>query len=358
MTIADMRALLRTPIADIPGYGPRCRVRLSYNAKDITTDIAPHLESFTYTDNSGSRADEVCLDLLDLDSLWGGQWFPQEGDQVTADILAYDWVPGVPVYRLPCGTYTIDELTFHGPPRTVTLRGISAPLTTGLRRQRKHKAWEHMLLHDIARDIAKNAGLALRYDAPINPKYERKDQHFQSDLGFLQDFCTRCGLRLKVTAQELVIFDEETYERKAPVIIIDRLQSEYLTYEFSDRYTDLYRSCAVNWHDPGQKNSYKAVTFTPPNPPPGEILEINERVENAAEAMLLAKARLREKNREGKRARFTMPLLPQLVGAVTAKLINWHPRYDAVYMADTVTHTIGQGGSSSSTELHRQLIGY
>jgi hypothetical protein len=293
--------------------------------------------------------------------LWGGQWFPAEGDSITASMVAYGWETGGQDARapavLPCGTYAISDIDVDGPPEQVTIKGISAPLTAGLRRQRKHKAWENIRLQAIAQDIAGEAGMGLLYATTVNPLFTRKDQQYQSDLAFLQDFCTKNGLRLKVTADRLVIFSEAEYEQRAPAFTIDRLAGLHTSFGFSSSLVESYRSCELTYSEVKGKTGY-AASFTPPSAPAtGEVLRINERVESQAAADLRVRTALREKNREANRARFMLPFNPRIVGAVTGTLRNWRPRYNGTYMVDSVTHSIG-AGSTSSVEMHKVLVGY
>lgn len=344
----------RVTIADImDSTAPRVRVALRYNGTDITRDIAPYLLSFTHTDHAGSQADEISLTLDSIDELWGGRWYPALTDTITADIVCYDWeYPGQRL-ALPCGTYHIDDISNDGPPDQLTISAISIPITSGLRRQQRHKAWEKMALKSIATDIANDAGLTLLYEASTNPVYERKDQHEQTNLAFLRETCGSYGFKVKVTATRLVIFDEATYERRAPVYTIDRLTSAYINYQFKQRLADAYRNCSVTYHD--KKKGNIASTFTPPNPLPGETLIINERVESQAEAERKARAGLREKNRNAFTAGFTLPYNPHIVGAVTINVANWQPRNNGIYLVDSVTHSVGQSGSTTSTNAHRAL---
>ncbi|WP_334469786.1 hypothetical protein [Arsenophonus sp. PmNCSU2021_1] len=53
----------------------------------------------------------------------------------------------------PCGTFSIDEIELSGPPDTVSLRGLSASVTTALR-TRSYRAFEQTSLAAIARRIA------------------------------------------------------------------------------------------------------------------------------------------------------------------------------------------------------------
>ena len=336
---------------------PSVRVQLSYNGVDISRDIAPFLNSFSYTDHAGASLDEIAVELQAIDELWGGSWFPAEGDSITASIIDQDWEgPGLRGV-LPCGTYEVCAIGVDGPPERITIRGISAPLAAGLRRQRKHKAWENLRLQAIAADIAAGAGLGLLYDTTVNPLFTRKDQQFQSDLAFLQDFCMKNGLRLKVTSSRLVIFGEAAYEQKAPVFTVDKQAGLVTQYGFQTELTDCYRACEVSYTGAKGAGSFSA-TFTPPQPPDtGEVLRISERVESQAEALERARIALRTKNREAERARFTVPYNRRIVGAVTGIVTHWRPRHNGTYMVDSVTHTIG-AGASSSLELHKALVGY
>jgi len=332
---------------------------LSYNGVDISRDIAPFLLSFSYTDHAGASLDEIGIELQAIDELWGGKWFPQEGDSVSAEIVAEGWDGGGSQTRAPmqCGTFELCDIDVDGPPERVSLKCVSAPLGSGLRRQRKHKSWENTRLRAICADIAAGAGLSLLYDTTVDPLYSRKDQQYQSDLAFLEDFCARNGLRLKISTDRLIVFSEAEYEQRAPVFSIDKADGLFTGYGFQSSLAESYRACELTYSDAEGKGGYSA-TFTPPDAQAtGEVLRINERVESQAEADRRARTALREKNRAANRASFTLPFNPRIVGAATGTLLNWRPRYNGEYMVDSVTHTVG-AGATSSVELHKALVGY
>ena len=67
----------------------------------------------------------------------------------------------------------------------------------------------------IAGELTARHGLTLRWDSAHDPLYQRKDQVERSDLLFLKTLCEDAGLALKVTDEQVVIFDEKSYEKDA-----------------------------------------------------------------------------------------------------------------------------------------------
>ena len=85
----------------------RTRVTIIYENKDITNDLAPYLKSFEYTDNAEEKSDEIQITLEDREMLWMGDWYPDKGAKISAEIIvAADGVE----QKLPCGVFEIDEI--------------------------------------------------------------------------------------------------------------------------------------------------------------------------------------------------------------------------------------------------------
>lgn len=69
----------------------------------------------------------------------------------------------------------VDEVSFKGPPDSVSIKALSVPFTKGGKDTKKTKAWENTTLQNILTDVAKEAGLKLVYDAPTF-LYDRVEQ--------------------------------------------------------------------------------------------------------------------------------------------------------------------------------------
>ncbi|WP_406850629.1 hypothetical protein WH390_02055 [Candidatus Arsenophonus nilaparvatae] len=107
-----------------------------------------------FTDQLSGQSDELTVELEDSAGRWRGAWYPGKGDTLS---LALGRV-GTPLR--PCGTFSIDEIELSGPPDTVSLRGLSASVTTALR-TRSYRAFEQTSLAAIARRIAQKHHLTL-----------------------------------------------------------------------------------------------------------------------------------------------------------------------------------------------------
>ncbi|MGL5512669.1 MAG: hypothetical protein ACRDBM_05440 [Sporomusa sp.] len=99
--------------------------------------------------------------------------------------------------------YSRADAEVSGEPDVVTIRAISAPISTALRGEENTRAWENIRLKNIAGDMADRAEMDLKYLAAYNPHIKRQDQTEQSDLAFLQELCNRAGLSLKATNDTL-----------------------------------------------------------------------------------------------------------------------------------------------------------
>lgn len=333
----------------------RMTAEISYNGRDITRDIAPLLVACTYTDNAGERADELSLTLADLNLLWGGRWRPRAGDTLTCTLIVEHRVTPGTRESLPCGTFHIAADSFRLGARQLTLQATSVPLDSGIRRERRHRQWEQCTLREIAADIAARAGLTLLYEAPVNPRSERKDQQYQSDIAFLQAFAGQFGVRVKLRPPRLILFDEPTYERRPAVLTITP-DTPLLDGEIRHNYDDVYCACTVSYHDPGKGQDGPSATFTAPHPPPvADVLRVNERVESQAAALAVARVRLREKNRNACPLSLELPFNPLVLGATVVQIRGFSDIDDGRYFVDRVTHSTAD---TTSAELHQCLEGY
>lgn len=200
----------------------QAKVIIKYNSKDISKDIAPYLLSFEYVNNESHKADSINITLEDKNQLWMKPWLPAKGDTINASIVTADWKKPGESISLPCGSFSVDEVEFSGPPSIIEIKGVSIPLAATLRSEIKTRAWERINLQAIAADIAATSNLTLMYESTTNPQYLRIDQVESSDLAFLQTLCEKAAQSLKVVSNMIVIFDERTYEANPTVRTIDR----------------------------------------------------------------------------------------------------------------------------------------
>ena len=276
---------------------------------------------------------------------------------VQVQLAQLDWNGSGRSGVLNCGTFEIDSAKLAGPPMKTTLSGTSIPYTSTLRMQKKCRSWENTSLQAIAAQIAAEAGLSLMYECAENPKYSKKEQVQQSDIRFLQTLCHAEGKALKITALSVVIFDKQDYDGKPPIKTITYGSSDILSFNLSTNMKDTaYTSCHVSYSDSEKKETIE-YTFTPDSSAgTGQVLEINEKVADTAEAMRIAKKRLREKNEGEITASFSIVGDVQLVAGVVVQLRGFQS-FDRKYRVKSAKHKL-LGGYTTDIELVQILEGY
>ena len=276
---------------------------------------------------------------------------------VQVQLAQLDWNGSGRSGVLNCGTFEIDSASLAGPPMKTTLSGTSIPYTSTLRMQKKCRNWENTTLKAIAGQIAGEAGLSLLYESKENPQYTKKEQVQQSDIRFLQTLCHAEGKALKITELAVVIFDKQDYDGKPPIKTITYGSSDILSFRLSTNMKDTaYTSCHVSYSDSEKKETIE-YTFTPDSSAgTGQVLEINEKVADTAEAMRIAKKRLREKNEGEITASFSMVGDVQLVAGVVVQLRGFQS-FDRKYRVKSAKHKL-LGGYTTDIELVQILEGY
>jgi len=214
-----------------------------------------------------------------------GEGFP--GDQaVTGTILeviiyAESWDNPGTLESLHCGRFEVDGFTLNGPPATATIKAVSVPLKRPIRRETKNRGWENVRLSKIAGDIAEGGGLSLMFEVDNDPWLDRVDQRLEADLPFLQRICESHGAKVKVTDDRLIVFNEQKYEERDPVITFKAGDNRVLSYSFTLDSSDAANSATVSYKDPKSGRLVEG-SFTPPETAPavGVSLVVNQRPGN------------------------------------------------------------------------------
>lgn len=166
-----------------PYAQPRAAWRVTLDGADLTATLAPRLISLRLTEKSGEEADALEIVVQDTDA----QFLPPRQGATLS--LALGWSRGtvVPLGLVNKGTFTVDELTWSGPPDRVTITAHSANFK-GSFRTRKTRSWHATTLGQIVAQIATDNALAPAchpdLSAQIVPSAE---QHNKSDMQFIRD---------------------------------------------------------------------------------------------------------------------------------------------------------------------------
>lgn len=332
------------------------KVKVLYNAKDISEDLAKYLKAVTYNDVMSGCADDVSLTLEDMTELWEGDWLPEKGATLTISLISQNWAADDEGEKqLDLGIFEIDEIEMTGVPHEVKIKAVSVPDNNTLRGVERNRSWEKTKLSVILRDVAVGAEMEPYYGVDDDPELDRAEQTEESDLAFLLRLCKDAGLALKITDGKIVVFDEAEYEQQEPIATIQREGSNIKSYQIRSKTRDIYKACRVKYANL-KKGINIEYTFTPDASKTGKVLQVNEQVESIAAAEKLAKKKLREKNCEETTIGLTLMGSFDLLAGNTVTLKGFHA-VDGKYIITKGSHSIG-GGYGLSVDLRRCLNGY
>lgn len=321
----------------------RARLELIYDGVNISADIAPDLISFEFNDNESNEVDDISIKLKNDHGRWTGAWFPGKGDTIRATIITGS-------STLYCGTFKIDDLSASFKPSELDIKAVSVPIDENIRRTKKNRTLEDVKLSTIVEDVAESAGLAVIYDVKKDPFYSRISQREESDLKFIARLAEDEGYSVKVTNNQLVVFDQLEYESKAAIATIEVGVDDVISCNLKSQAFDLYKTCKVMYYDP-EKEDYVEQVFTAPNIESGMEDVLNRRADSLAEAKRLAKARLRKLNSHEITGEITVVGDTSLIAGVTINLLGVG-RYSGKYMIEKARHSVGSGYTTTLTIRH------
>ena len=204
-------------------------------------------------------------------------------------------------------------------------------------------------------------GMACMFLTTKDPSYSRVEQCKQSDISFLSQLCHEAGISLKATNNLIVLFDQEDYEKKSPVLTIVRGSGSYTKHKLNAGTAGTqYASCRVSYTDPGTGKCIEATVKVEDyndKAKNNQQLEITAKVASVAEAKTKAEKYLRLHNKYAKTATFTLPGNPDIVAGVTAKLTGWGA-WDGKYIVEQAAHSVGSSGYTTQVKLRKTLEGY
>lgn len=317
--------------------------------KDVTKDIEQYLLSVSYTDVLEGESNTAQINLHDRERLFIADWFPKRGDSAKIILQKSD-------ESVDFGLFEIDEIDnkVSSSGNTASIKLNSIANKSELRSIDKSRSWEKVKLSKIAKDLTEEAGMELFFDAE-DVEISRAEQKETSNLKFLHKLCKDNGLCLRVSNNQVIIFDAERYEAKDAIKTLTYGDGEILSFSGKATISKIYKSAHVKYQH-GKQAEKIDVTFDDPAKSEGMTLEINKRVESPAEAEKLAKKELRKKNQDEIKVQL------QVVGEffyLAGQNIELEDFgfYSGKYCIEKATHSVGKG-YTCSLELRRCLKGY
>lgn len=340
----------------------RVALKVLIDGHDATSYLEPSLLSFEYTDQAAGKSDEISLEMNDRDDKWINGWLPMKGSVIQASFYCLNWCGPGQDLPLDCGSFKCDApAEYSGPPNKISVKAVSAALTTELRETKRTKGWENYSLQGLAREMAGKHGLELRYDAPAH-QFQRQDQRRETDLAFLQRLATDRGVSLKVHDGQMILYSAQAADAQGATLTINRRQGEQFTaqeYSFKVSSEDTgYDEVETEYHEPANRELRKGNFKAEPGRFGGEAktLTLDERVESKADAETLAKSRLRLANKGELTGSFTIMGHPGLVSGLTVMMEDFGI-FSGIYFVEKVTHKLGGSKYTVAADI-RQILPY
>lgn len=355
--MASLTDLLPTAVAKVP----HPVFVLSYEQKNITSDITPYVRSVTYTDYLSGQSDELEVELEDADGRWARHWYPGKGDTLSLKI-GYEAAP-----LLPCGAFEIDEIEFAQPPATVSIRGLATGVKKSVR-TRVGRAYENTTLAAIAQRIAKRNKLTLTGKIR-DIRIDRVTQYQERDVEFLTRLAREYGYAFKIVGSKLV-FTELADLRDGKAVVILRA-TDLISIRLRDKIKDVYQQAKVKYHNPktkklvvyGVKNDGQvgevghttaATKKQSGSAASGDTLKLSTRSGSKAAAQAKAQAALDEANLQQTAGSLTVPGNPKLVAGTTFALADCG-KLSGKYLVESARHRLDRGGGYT-TELEVKRV--
>ncbi|MDL2280317.1 hypothetical protein LJC10_00490 [Selenomonadales bacterium OttesenSCG-928-I06] len=297
-------------------------------------------------------ADDISINLEDRGKLWQNDWFPDKGALIEVAVVVQNG-NGSTEEEKPLGLFEIDNITSSEPPSEVSIKAVSIPEKTELRGIMRSRSWEKTRFSMIANDVATGTGMDLFYDTE-DIDIERVEQTEQSDLSFLMGLCKNYGLALKITDNQIIIFDEEKYEQAEPIAEITRGETPVKSYKFETTIREVYAACRVVYQFPKTKEKLEYI-FRIPNKN-GNTLQVNAQVNSIAEAEKLAKKELRNRNKEETKGNFSIPGNIKYFAGATL-MFNGYGWFDGKYIIEKISSS-ENNGYNMTLDVRRCLDGY
>lgn len=319
---------------------------LEYEGKDITKDVSPYILNITYSDVLKGEADHLDIRLEDRNHQWKNGWWPQKGDNVRLAIGYKN------ESLVNCGVFQVDEVELSGAPDTVNLRALSAGVKEALR-TRNTAAYENKTLQEIAEEIAGKHGLTLTGEVSeekAKRRPRRITQRNEHDLTFLRRLGESEGVIFTVKDEQLVWHDISLLDTAGIMMTINRLL-DTSSYRFRSKTDLVYKACEVRYHDPQTK---KVITHTQQadGVTTGDVLKLYDRCESKADAIVKAKAALRNKNGAQVEGSISLPGTPLLAAGGNVALVGFGV-LDGIYQIIKARHTMSRGsGYKTDIDIH------
>lgn len=323
----------------------KTRISVGYNGNNITKNIKHYIEDFTYTDVASGESDSIELSLANIDMRFMNSMKPCKGDKITPYINMHNWLKPGTSKSFKCGKFILDDLSFSEPPLKCSIGAVSMPVKGEFKGRKRTKTYKKVTLYEIAKEIARRAGIACYYSAK-RIHIKSIEQNKTADSEFLVSLCEDYGLGLKIYNGKIVIYDEEDYEKKKSVATLSK--ENMISWDWNTTLQGTYTGAKVAYTDADDNKEHHITVGKR-----GRLLDVNITADSKSDAELKARAAFANENK--KRTTMKIEVFPNTKIIATSTInITGLRKLSGKYYVDKVTHTINKsGGYTMSLEIHK-----
>lgn len=225
----------QVPIADF---------RLFYEKKDISNELASYLSSISFNDYLSGQADELSIELENIDGRWYNEWYPGQGDELTFEL---NWLGQERHY---VGIFEIIDIDFQFSPSTVNITAQAVGIKNSVR-TKTARAYEKMTLDKVAKQIADRQGLTLI--GAIEPIALDRLTQQESDIEFLKKLADEYDYAFKIDDNKLVFYAIAELSR-LPSVVTFKL-TDIANGNIRDQIKQTPKSVEVKSHNPAKNKT-------------------------------------------------------------------------------------------------------
>ena len=319
----------------------QAEVDLRYNGAAVKTVMDEYITSITYTDPASAAADSLDISIHDRARQWITAWMPISGDTLAARISLSGDNEGA---SLDCGFFVLDKFEFSGWPVTGTISAVSTPADGGFMATVRTQNWEGVTIKEIGTEIAARAGLKLVWDVSgADFKIKSVEQSEQTDSDFFASICETYGFEVKVYRQKIVVYDRETYKKKAPVYTIGA--ESLISWSWSKDMAGTYTGGEYTYTDVSTEEDI-AVSIGNGK----RILKQSGKADSRADAERKIRAAMNKANHGSTKLSASIIGNAQIVSAQCVTVVGIG-KLSGKYYVDSITHNISSSGYTMDLEL-------
>lgn len=278
---------------------------------------------------------------------------------------------GSNLYSMIVGKITSIEPSFFASETTTLTIGGQDLSYDYIKRTSAEKTFIDKSYSDIARDVAKDAGLlAVADDTGAPSEFVRKDNS-ESYYTFLERLATEVGYEFKVEGQTMYFVSPG--DEKKEILTLE-LGKDIISFQPAMRTSGLYTEVEVRGHNPrdpntpiigsasaGSERSQEQGRQTASellNEKIGSVRKVisNEIVNSVEQANALAKSILNKASDSLVEGNCESVGLPQIRAGVNIKLEKMGKRFSGKYYVKETTHTINESGYKTRFSVKRNAI--